>query len=84
MLLKLKMAILERKYSELIHLGQCPPNIAFILRERTVNFDMQDVFYLDALPSSHPISVNIENPVYQENFDRKGGRERNIFIADNI
>ena len=33
------------------------------------NRGMHDTLSLDSLPSSHPISVNIENPVFQENFD---------------
>jgi aminopeptidase N len=35
-----------------------------------VNVDLHDVFYLDSLPSSHPISTVIDNPTYQDNFDR--------------
>ncbi len=35
-----------------------------------VNVDLHDVFYLDSLPSSHPISTLIDNPTYQDNFDR--------------
>ncbi|XP_023321022.1 aminopeptidase N [Eurytemora carolleeae] len=40
------------------------------LLDQILNFDVHDVFYLDSLPSSHSISVNIENPIFQENFDR--------------
>ena len=35
-----------------------------------VNDALHDVFYLDSLPSSHPISTVIDNPTYQDNFDR--------------
>ena len=35
-----------------------------------VNIDLHDVFYLDSLPSSHPVSTVIDNPTYQDNFDR--------------
>ena len=45
-----------------------------------MNLDLHDVFYLDALPSSHPISVNIENPVFQENFDRISYGKVNICV----
>jgi len=41
-----------------------------LCREQVVNVDLHDVFYLDSLPSSHPISTVIDNPTYQDNFDR--------------
>jgi len=40
------------------------------LSEQILNNDFHDVLYLDSLPSSHPIKVDIENPTYQGNFDR--------------
>jgi hypothetical protein len=43
---------------------------SFFCREQVVNVDLHDVFYLDSLPSSHPISTIIDNPTYQDNFDR--------------
>jgi hypothetical protein len=45
-------------------------SIVFFCREQVVNVDLHDVFYLDSLPSSHPISTIIDNPTYQDNFDR--------------
>jgi len=55
-------------YIEYLGANEVEPSMNLL--EQVVNLDLHDVFYLDALPSSHPISVNIENPVYQENFDR--------------
>ena len=48
----------------------CHCLFTIVSREQMVNDDLHDVFYLDSLPSSHPVSTVIDNPTYQDNFDR--------------
>jgi hypothetical protein len=40
----------------------------FSAREQMVNDALHDVFYLDSLPSSHPISTVIDNPTFQASY----------------
>jgi len=52
------------------YLGVDHVNPEMKIMDQFLYADFHDVLYLDSLPSSHPISTNIENPGYQGNFDR--------------